>query len=231
MFSSTNTSVKLHLILIVCVAGVAYFMYQLYNECKDLERELLISKKQIAFLTSNNPESHSCTHQEIEEIVVDIDEDTAAKAEKADKADKADKAEKQDKADKQKVVIDDIDQDTEETEMIDDDDEGVEEDDEEDDEDSHSVFEFVGNDVTSDDEDEEEEATEADVAVEEQEKVVVVEKTIQQFSKKEKETDFSKMSKNSLIKVKISDLKKYLVDRNKNSAGTKSELIDRIIAL
>lgn len=52
MFSS-NINIKLHILLIVCITGVAYFMYQLYNECKSLERELIISKKQISFLTSN----------------------------------------------------------------------------------------------------------------------------------------------------------------------------------
>jgi len=76
-----STNVKLHLILLLCVVGVAYFMYQLYNECKDLERELIISKKQIAFLTSKNEDTClnnlSCPlnekHEEAEEIIVDDD--------------------------------------------------------------------------------------------------------------------------------------------------------------
>ena len=83
MLCNSHTSIKLHLLLIICVIGSAYFMYQLYNECKSLERELILSKKQIEILTLRNKQSNE------EIIIVDDDvseedtcKDTSTKSEK-----------------------------------------------------------------------------------------------------------------------------------------------------
>lgn len=54
--TSNTLGIKIHLLLIIVIAGATYFMYQLYNECKDLERELIIAKKQIALLSSQAKE-------------------------------------------------------------------------------------------------------------------------------------------------------------------------------
>ena len=102
MLSNTSTGLKLHLMLIIIIAGVAYFMYQLYSECKDLERELMIAKKQIALLTTKKEGdclatllcplkcgSGTCAkanddhddHDDEEEEEIDIDDDISVKSE------------------------------------------------------------------------------------------------------------------------------------------------------
>lgn len=72
MFASPCASIKLHLLFVVVLVGVSYFMYQLYNECKELEKELLIAKKQIAILTS-------------QEMLKEIDASIAPQEKKDDK--------------------------------------------------------------------------------------------------------------------------------------------------
>lgn len=220
MFSSSNTSVKLHLILIVCVAGVAYFMYQLYNECKDLERELLISKKQIAFLSSTNTDLVTvCPHEEVEEIIVDVDE-----TKKDDSRSSSSGSCSEESVDSDYELIGNGDEDS---------DSGSDSDDDADEEEIDSDKEEQVNDKVKEVK-EIKDVNDKVKEVKDKVKELVVEKVNEV---KEKVNDLvkakaiNKMSKNSLCKLKITELKDYLSTCNKDSTGTKNELIERIIAL
>lgn len=226
MFSSSNTSVKLHLILIVCVAGVAYFMYQLYNECKDLERELLISKKQIAFLSSANTDLVTvCPHEEVEEIIVDVDE-----TKKDDSRSSSSGSCSEESVDSDYELIGNGDEDS---------DSGSDSDDDADEEEIDSDKEEQVKDKVKEVKEVKEikeikEINDKVKEVKDKVKELVVEKVNEV---KEKVNDLvkakaiNKMSKNSLCKLKITELKDYLSTCNKDSTGTKNELIERIIAL
>ena len=226
MFSSSNTSVKLHLILIVCVAGVAYFMYQLYNECKDLERELLISKKQIAFLSSANTELVTvCPHEEVEEIIVDADE---TKKDDARSSSSGSGSEESIESDYELIGngYEDSESDQESDEDSDEDEEEEEE---------AAVDEVTVDEVTVDDVKEVNEVKEVKInEVRDKAKDKVKEFIVEKVNGKgqlEKAKAINKMSKNSLNKLKISELKDYLSQCSKDSTGTKNELIERIVAL
>lgn len=232
MFSNTNTGLKLHLLLIIIIAGVAYFMYQLYNECKDLERELVIAKRQIARLTTQKegdclatlvcPLGPSCKEHlkvdgknESDEEEIDIDDDVDDQVSV--------------KSDYINMVMVNVQQaykeesDTQPTDAL-----------------KKEPKESVeSKEVVESKESKEvvvsKESKEPKEVVETEEPQESIEAEISEESEDSEESDesedLSKLSKADLNKLKLLDLKDYLKARKQSTAGTKGELIARINAL
>jgi len=235
MFSNTSTGLKLHLLLIIIIAGVAYFMYQLYSECKDLERELIVAKRQLAILASQKDGEGDClatlmqcplgtkcasgTCKLADKAKKPKDSKKSNEAiEEADEEIDIDEDEVSIKSDYINKVMANVQQSQKEEE---------EESDSESDSDSESE---------SDEEDEAKvvEAVEAVKAVDAKTEAVVShdDSSDEESSDDESvETDLSKLSKAELSKLKIPELKDYLKGRKQSVTGTKGDLVSRILAL
>lgn len=51
-FTTAAADIKLHLLLIAIVGGIAFYMYQVYREIRTFERDVVVLKKQVSTLAS-----------------------------------------------------------------------------------------------------------------------------------------------------------------------------------
>lgn len=221
MFSNKSTSIKLHLIIILCSVGVAYFMYQLYNECKQLERELIVSKREIAILTSKNNNTETIFSEDTNEIII-IQSDKEDASCDIDTG-KCENASKDDDKYIEKVI-----KNIQSSADTDSDSEGEEEMESEDN--INDKKEEVIDESESESEDESESDEERDVK-EVESQYESIDSNKNDIKDDQIFIDYSKMSKNALMKIKISTLKDYLVSVKINSSGTKNEVVNRILSI
>lgn len=237
MFSSTNnTGIKLHLLLIIIIAGVGYFMYQLYSECKDLERELIIAKRQIALLSSHkNGIQGDCLATLMCPLGGPPTACTSNTCKVAAKDAKAKPAEDTLESDEEIEIDIDEDDASVKSEYINkvmanvqkahDQDVGLmEEDDDEAKTDAKTNAKTKA--ATQKDSDSDSGSDEAEPS--EQESESEAEADAESEVESEDDSDLSQLSKAELNKLKLSDLKEYLKSRKQTTTGSKAELVARI---
>lgn len=219
MFSNTNTGIKLHLLLIIIIAGVAYFMYQLYSECKDLERELVIAKKQIALLTAHKNGIEIGEGDCLATLVCPIGGAACKPIPDVKKTD----AKTITKSDKKTDADEELDEEID----IDEDDASVK---------SEYINKVMANVQKAHEEEEaktagKEEAPGSESESESESGSDDAEQEDESEEESEDDTDLSKLSKAELNKLKLSDLKDFLKSKKQTATGSKAELVARIQSL